>query len=191
MKSLARFFILSTLIFSTCLHADEGRDLCDKAEELKMKLNDDDEKVLKNGDLGTGRYVVGGIIGTYPIGFGVGHIIQGRWGSDGWKFTAGELASLGLLAAGASNCISDAFSNIGNSWSGDCKGSGMMTAGIIGFAGFRIWEIVDVWYGGYRQMDDYTYLKNKINGQDKPKTTYFVLPNILNGKTGLAFGMTF
>lgn len=89
-------------------------------------------------------YAIGGILGTYPIGFGVGHAIQGRWTEKGWIFTTGEIVSLGLIIAGAVDCVNDDFNNSINGSNGSCN-SGLLTAGVIGFVGFRLWEIIDVW----------------------------------------------
>jgi len=45
-------------------------------------------------------YIVGGLIDTFVIPFGVGQAIEGRYGDTGWIFTVSELASLGVIIAG-------------------------------------------------------------------------------------------
>jgi hypothetical protein len=55
-------------------------------------------------------YAVGGVIGTYP-GYGLGHLIQGRWQESGWKFTAGELAGVSLIGLGLAQCSGDIEGN--------------------------------------------------------------------------------
>src|SRR5205085_907677 len=63
-------------------------------------LTDYDRKVLQIGEISDTRYVLGGVIGTYPIGLGLGHAIQGRYMDRGWIFTVGELGSLAVVLAG-------------------------------------------------------------------------------------------
>lgn len=190
MKIIVIFVIFSILVLSFTSSADEGRDLQDKAEAQNIKLTEDDKDVLKNGELGTARYIVGGIIGTYPIGFGLGHVVQGRWQTSGWRFTAGELASVGVIIVGANKCVDNIVSNY-NRGRG-CDDDGLLSAGILGFVGFRIWEIIEVWYGGSRQMENYQYLKNKISPTtEQPKTSYFLLPDLGTDKAGIIMGMTF
>lgn len=101
-------------------------------------LSDEDRKILSNGEISTTAYVVGGIIGTYPVGFGVGHAIQGRYTDKGWIFTVGELGSLVVAYAGAGDCFSSMIA-------GDKCNGGLLFLGAAGFVGFRIWEIVDLW----------------------------------------------
>lgn len=60
---------------------------------------------LDDGEVSTPRYIIGGILGTYPIGFGIGHAIQGRYSDRGWIFTATEAASLAVVIAGVGECL--------------------------------------------------------------------------------------
>ena len=76
-----------------------------------------------------GQYVAGGIVSVL-VPFGLGHAIQGRWSTDGWKFTVFPLASLGLAGA--------ACMNGHNCW--DAFTLGMFAIGV-----GRIWEMVDAW----------------------------------------------
>ncbi len=90
--------------------------------------------------ISTTRYVVGGIIGTYP-GLGFGHLVQGRWRERGWIFLVGEVASAAVFTAGVMNCaLESAFSG-----SSTCRDNAQMVIGELGFLGFKVWEIVDVW----------------------------------------------
>lgn len=102
-------------------------------------LSEKEREILARGEITQFQYIAGGIVGTYPIGLGVGHAIQGRYVEKGWIFTAGELGSLLVLIAGVGDC----WDNY-NSRYRTCDG-GMAVAGLIGYVGFRIWEIVDVW----------------------------------------------
>lgn len=116
-------------------------------------LTDREREILRRGEISQTQYVLGGIFGTYP-GFGIGHAIQGRYTEKGWIFTAGELGSVVALAAGIADC-----------WNGhgyySCNG-GLAFAGLAGYIGFRIWEIVDVWTTPREQNREYIELKNRM-----------------------------
>lgn len=172
---------LTVILLSSTVYADENYDLILKAERQHINLTDKDKDVLKNGELGTERYVLGGIIGTYP-GFGIGHAIQGRWGTKGWIFTAGETASLFVIVAGASSM---------DFYDENSKGLATVSLGALAFAGFHIWEIIDVWYGGNEQRKEYDYLKNKINENAPDKLSWFTAPFIQKNSCGLSVGLTF
>jgi hypothetical protein len=73
----------------------------------------------------------------------------------------------------------------------NCKGSEATNLGLISFVGFRIWEIIDVWYGGYVQMNEYPILKQKILGNHKAANSFFIIPEISSKGTGLRLGMNF
>lgn len=102
-------------------------------------MSEEDRTILARGEISDTQYILGGVLGTYPLGFGIGHAIQGRYSDKGWIFTVGELGSLAVLMAGFGDCVSRSWSD-----SSGCNG-GLITLGAFGFLGFRIWEIVDVW----------------------------------------------
>lgn len=91
--------------------------------------------------ISTGRYIAGGVLGT-TVGLGIGHAVAGEYGSRGWVFTTGELASLGLIIGGFAKGA-DASTNGGTSFDGGA--AAMMIGGAIAHAVFRIWEVIDVW----------------------------------------------
>ncbi|HEY8271909.1 MAG TPA: hypothetical protein VIG33_13545 [Pseudobdellovibrionaceae bacterium] len=101
-------------------------------------LDEEDRRILHIGEISTSSYVIGGILGTYPLGLGIGHAIQGRYMDKGWIFTVGELGSLAVVMGGVGSCL-DSISN-----SSRCNG-GAWFLGAMGYVGFRIWEIIDVW----------------------------------------------
>lgn len=102
-------------------------------------LSEKEREILARGEITQFQYIAGGIVGTYPIGLGVGHAIQGRYLEKGWIFTVGEVGSLLAFVAGVGDCW-DSY----NSRYRTCEG-GLAVAGIVGYVAFRIWEIVDVW----------------------------------------------
>lgn len=97
-----------------------------------------------------GQYYAGGAVSIF-VGFGIGHAIQGRYGEMGWIFTVTEIGSAGLMGGGYGWMIANLPSGV--EWK-DAKtsdlhkgGLALMLTGSILLAGFRIWEIVDVWVG--------------------------------------------
>ncbi len=75
---------------------------------------------------------LGGVLGTYPLGLGIGHAIQGRYLSKGYIFTIGELASVAVITAGLSDCTIDLFTD-----NSTCN-SGLISLGFGALFGFRI-----------------------------------------------------
>jgi hypothetical protein len=101
------------------------------------RVTPDEYKMLVRGEITDNQRVGGGLLGTF-VGLGTGHIAQGRWGERGWIFTVGEVVTYGILLAEMIDCWEISGDNSG------CD-EGWIVAGALGFAGFRIWEIVDVW----------------------------------------------
>lgn len=118
-------------------------------------LSEDDRRILERGEISTTRYVVGGVLGTYPLGFGIGHAIQERYSDRGWIFTVGELGSIVVAAAGMGDCVTNWSS------SGSCNG-GLFFLGIFSFVGFRIWEIIDLWAVPPELNERYRELKHRM-----------------------------
>lgn len=102
-------------------------------------LSEEDRRILRIGEISNTSYVIGGILGTYPFGLGIGHAIQGRYLDKGWIFTVGELSSAVLIFASLGDC----WDSSSERW-GSCSGGGV-ALGLTGFLAFRIWEIIDVW----------------------------------------------
>ena len=49
------------------------------------------------------RYVTGGLLGT-TLGFGSGHVLQGRWLDGGWPYTVSQLLSVYIISAPCKVC---------------------------------------------------------------------------------------
>ncbi len=160
--------IISLILFLFPVFSLADSTLIYEAKRKGIELKDDDEKILSIGEISTARYFTGGVVGTYPtLGFGLGHAIQGRWSDDGWIFTVGELGTLSLLVAGASGCADSLLktqncSNLENN---------MIVTGLIGFLGFRIWEIIDLWFRPPSYNKKYKTLKKYIESAPSPKDT--------------------
>jgi hypothetical protein len=119
-------------------------------------FSDEDRRVLNIGEIGDTAYIAGGLLSIYP-GFGVGHAVQGRFTDKGWIFTAGELGSLGLILAGAGDCWSSSSSN-----NQTCNGGGAIVFGVLGFVGFRVWEVVDAWVAPPQINNHYRSLRAQM-----------------------------
>lgn len=155
--------------------------LIEIARQKGVTLTQREARVARIGEISEGRQVSGGILGTYPLGFGMGHAIQGRWQDDGKFFTYTELGAIGLMAA-SGPCVGKIFSNADN----DCGGlqEALLLTGLISFVGLRVWEIVDVWKAPGKQNRRHKYLKDRLEAlpdvstqnQIEPKLSLSVVP---------------
>ena len=180
------------VVFCLCsLNVFAIDELYEQALKKNIQLSDDEKTTLSNGELGTGRYITGGVVST-ALGFGVGHAIQGRWTSKGWIYTTGEALSVTALTIGMANCMGEVLGRaIGGQQPLGCSSS-MLTVGYFGYMGFKIWEIVDSWRGGYVQMDQYDALKRKIqNDTTEKKKTVLLIPLLSPHIAGLSLVMNF
>ncbi len=160
-----------------------------QARDKGINLKQEEEKILSIGEISTPRYVIGGILGTYPIGLGIGHAIQGRWSEDGWIFTAGELGSASVLFFGLLGCVDQVFKRDNCS---DVENA-MIVTGLIGFVGFRIWEIVDVWAKPPAYNHKYRDLKKYIETYQTKKDVRSSLDikPLLNSRQGHGLMLSF
>lgn len=159
-----------------------------EAKRKEIELIDKDKEILEIGEISTPRYVTGGILGTYPIGFGVGHAIQGRWDQRGWIFTAGEFGSLAIAVSGLVGCMDKTFE------SNKCSDleSTLIVTGLVGFVGFRIWEIVDVWAAPPSHNTRYRELKEYIEKtpEKKVKASLDLVP-VISPRLGQGLALNF
>jgi hypothetical protein len=183
---LKKFFLILCLL-PLISWADSS--LIYQARDKGIDLKEEDQKVLSIGEISTARYIVGGILGTYPVGLGIGHAIQGRWSEDGWVFTAGEVGSLSLVVAGIIGCVDQAFED------SNCSNleSAFIVTGAIGFVGFRIWEIADVWSKPPMYNNKYRDLKKYIETSPSKKTvrSSLDLSPLVNSKLGNGLVLSF
>jgi chaperonin cofactor prefoldin len=82
----------------------------------------------------------GGAIFGSVIGFGTGHAIQGRWSTDGWKWTLGEVAALGVLFGTSQDCT------VTNEHGGTVQGQCANPWSVVGFLAFRVWQGYDLFH---------------------------------------------
>ncbi len=150
MKSFIYILVSFTLLGSVSALAKEGRT-----------------------EVVTGRYVTGGVIGSV-IGFGIGHAIQGRYGSDrGWIFTTGEAAGFTLAIAGIGRqSCTDTTSYNYNSNCDRSSANSLIAVGFLTMLGFHVWEVVDLWAGA-----------TPVDSQ----TEAFIIPNTDAPGVGLSY----
>lgn len=139
-------------------------------------LSEKEKDILYRGEISEGRYIAGGIIGTWPIGLGVGHAIQGRYTDKGWIFTVGELGAAMVMISGMGDC-----------WTGSryeaCNGSNL-AIGAFALVGFKIWEIVDLWAGPPEHNRRFRELKNRL-GEGQVTFQPALLPMASGGMLGM------
>jgi len=108
-------------------------------------LTESERRLLERGEYDKNEIVGGGLLGSI-VGFGSGHVVQGRYAETGWIYTAGEGAGLAVWGFGALGCVlgdqGDDLEDVLGSF--ECM---TITAGVGlgGFLAFKLAEIVDVW----------------------------------------------
>ncbi len=186
--------ILIVLALVSCGASASSPDLIQLAQKKKVTLTKKEARVARIGQISSGRQMSGGILGTYPLGLGMGHAIQGRWEDDGKFFTYTQLGALGLMAV-SGECVGKLFDKEDN----DCGGPQevLLLSGLVSYIGLRIWEIYDVWTAPAKQNRRYNYLRERLESMpepmaEAPKVTFSILPIIgLDQKTGMALVMNF
>jgi hypothetical protein len=139
------------------------------AKDKEMNLSHEDQRLLKIGEVSTPEHIIGGLLGMYP-GFGVGHAFQDRWTDRGYIFTIGEVGSLGILMLGVASCLGDAFSDsIDGKEESDCNNA-FVVIGSVGFLGFKIWEVADVWFDPPGHNRKFRKLRHQINNHPPKKS---------------------
>ena len=137
----------STVMCSPCYLAP--------VEAPRLRLTASQLQLLEEGEISTGQHVIG-VLGAAYVGFGMGHLLEGRWGERGWIFTVGEPLALAMMIKGLESnattvCESPDPDRPG---SHDCHSEGhserskwMAIGGLVAFVGLRTWEIVDSYTG--------------------------------------------
>lgn len=153
-------------------------DLVEVAQKKNVTLTEREARVARIGYISEGRQLSGGILGTYPIGLGMGHAIQGRWRDDGKFFTFSQLGALTLVAA-SGDCVGKVMSNDDNQCGGPQEV--LLLTGVIAYLGLRVWEIVDVWSAPGKQNRRYKHLRDRLEALPdappaEPSTSLHLVP---------------
>jgi hypothetical protein len=107
-------------------------------QPVQVQLTAEDQQLLAEGEMPLLQHAGGGAL-AFVVGFGTGHMVQGRWTDIGWVFTIGDVASYAAIYFGARdlvNCVDMP----------DCRNvraSTLILSGIVGLVGFHIWETLD------------------------------------------------
>jgi len=144
----------------------------------RSQLSRDELAILERGPISQTEHVAGGAVATF-LGWGVGHAIQGRWGSKGWMFTLGEGVSFAALVVGIESCH--------DSWDfeHDCSGSDSVALlGFFSYLGFRVWEAVDAWVGPSAHNNRYYDLRNLTEPR---RVSFFAVPTRQGGLAGIQY----
>lgn len=184
--------LLPCILLILSITAFANSELIYEAKKKNIDLTEKDKTTLEIGEISTTRYIIGGVLGTYPIGLGIGHAVQGRWSEQGQIFTWGELGSLGLVVAGAVGCV-DESADGDDDWTCSSLESALVLTGVIGFVGFRIWEIVDVWATPPSQNKKFHSLKKYIDGAKaapQVKSSLDLVP-VIAPRMGQGLGLKF
>jgi hypothetical protein len=184
MKNLAHWICLFLIVCRPSLgRADDGPPDHSPKKVTYDQLSHDDQVILDNGEISEQRYISGGAVGSV-IGLGIGHAIQGRYSEKGWIFTAGELGSVVVLVAGASECTVGVLEG-----TGCATGAGLMLGGYLGFFGFKIWEIVDLWATPPELNRRYHQLKDRVG--EEPSYHLMFSPIVIERAPGLGLAVIF
>jgi hypothetical protein len=141
MKTNGRSTICSTVITiigAVLLSAPAGAQPAEPDQPASLSLSAGDEALLARGEISDARSVTGGVTALL-VGFGTGHVIEGRWRERGWWFTLGD-SVLDTIAFGSLLVAADCAE-------GDCHSQkaidGVTYGALIAALGFRLWETYD------------------------------------------------
>jgi hypothetical protein len=171
--------VVGALSWSSTARAQPGQT---PAQSGEVTVTPEEYQMLVRGEYQAGEIIVGGLVGTF-WGLGLGHAIQGRWSDQGWKFTLGELGSFAVMMYGLMRELNSDDYYYGDNRRNDDTGVTYLVAGAIGFAVFRIWELVDVWHGPIEHNNKLRELRWRT-GYGQPRWSVFAAP--AHGDGGVA-----
>lgn len=156
-------------------------------KETRASLTDKEREILDNGPMADGSYIAGGVLGTV-LGLGIGHAVQGRYGSLGWVFTLTEVVGAAAYIGGATCSVSGL--GFGTT---SCTFNTTASIGLAVLLGFHIWEIVDVWAAPPAHNKAYRRLKKRLGEkiEDDEAMNFFITPVANNQSLGAAAGFTY
>jgi hypothetical protein len=122
-------------------------------------LTDEERELIVRGEIAPQTRVAGALLGAW-IGFGVGHAVQGRFGERGWTFLLLDTATVGLLTAGALNCVSI----FGDTEPDQCDGDPTLLVGLGMLLVVRTFETIDLLKGPSRHNERVRRAREKAYG---------------------------
>jgi hypothetical protein len=115
-------------------------------------LSGEEQRLLRDGEISAGQHA-GGVLAAAYLGFGIGHMIEGRWRERGWIFTVGEPLAIAMLIDGLTSsmtgvCVEDPDHLHGCSHGAYSRNAKWEIAGgLVALMALRTWEIVDSYTG--------------------------------------------
>jgi hypothetical protein len=141
-----------------------------------VPLTPDEQELLAHGEYSTGR-ITGGGITAIIAGYGIGQAVEGRWLSDGWKFTLFDVAGTALYVGG----LASAFQ--ANCDSGCNNGAlAMFLGGFAILSASRIWQSFDAFVEPKRHNHRLRELRQRL-GMPPPTLGPYVAPSANGGAT--------
>jgi hypothetical protein len=152
--------------------------------QVTVTLTAEEQQLLAEGEMPLLQHAGGGAL-AFTVGFGVGHMVQGRWTEIGWLFTAGDIASYAAIIIGARDWV-DCFDKP------DCnnrRAGTLVLGGVIGVIGFHIWETLDAFIVPSHRNDRVRSLRARLGmpPQEQPLSLYVAPPH---GGSGAIGGLT-
>ena len=128
--------------------------------------------ILDKGLYSSGE-IYGGAAMGFVIGYGTGHMIQGRYGERGWIATVGTLGGITVIisAVGKTCTEIDAYGDAEQTW---CGGTRLLT-GLLVIVGTKVWEVADLLSTPKAQIRDIEVSKNGVYGypsNDRRRTSW-------------------
>lgn len=144
-----------------------------------IQLTAEDQELLAEGEMPAVQHAAGGAL-AFVLGFGTGHMVQGRWLETGWIFTLTEAASLGAIIYGVSewdiNCT-DVGAKCSNS-----NAATLIAAGVIGSLGFHVWEVLDAFIVPANRNRRIRTLRARLGMDPVPRPySFYVAPHADGG----------
>lgn len=172
--------IVVILLVGFCFLSKDAQAYDDK---VLAQLTPKELEIYQDGKMTSGEYVTGGLLGTF-VGFGLGHAIQGRYGSTGWIYT---LAETGLLVATTINLASCVTHQV---FASDNNCSGFLGS-YVGYFVVRLIETGDVWIVPPFKISKYDRVMDKLDQLEKNKITMNVIPLLTSRQAGLGIQVRF
>ncbi|MBE7454631.1 MAG: hypothetical protein HS111_38945 [Kofleriaceae bacterium] len=129
--SLVTLAALALALAAGCAVAPAGSRPAAATPAAPVALTPQERALLARGEISGDRRVIGVVVSVVP-GFGLGHVVQGRWRERGWIFTVGEVVAFGFIAAAA----------VESDLSAPLVGA-LAAVGWGGYLGLRVWEVTD------------------------------------------------
>ena len=150
-------------------------------------LTPEERELLLQGEINGGQVALGALVSGW-LGFGIGHAVQGRYADVGWKFTIGEVATLGGFFVGLSMALED---DLNSTRDQDDSGETIMVVSLIGYGVLRVWEFIDTIAGPSVHNRKVRAAKWKAyGGQPPPRYGFFVAPTNTAGNGGGVAGLS-